>query len=511
MNKLKIAIISNFLLGIEFKKILNNVFDNFILKTDLFTIEMINKDKIEIEEFYYDIVVVWTNIEMELQGDYIKNLENSQMVKSILEFNEIYNRNIYSIIGKWGKCNIWFGYDKYFSVKSCLFKNSITQFDLERYVNESIYNNLSDEYLLVDINMLIAELGINYSYNIKNYYRWGNPYSKALLELAGKEIKRQYNVSKCSFPKCIVLDCDNVLWGGILSEDGIENITLGNIGVGKRYYEFQKIILSLSNMGVLLCLCSKNDKKDVMNVFKKHQGMILKMNDIIIAEVNWNDKLLGIKNISKKLNIDYKDMMFIDDSYYETEWIKENIPSLITVLFDINKPFTFLNYYNLNPNAKSKRIKSRIDTYKTNIKRERLQQKCISKEEYLRRLNTKLKIKIAEVNEINNISELSMRTNKCTLGKRYTSNELKRKMIEDNYMLYSVYVSDIYCDFGLVSCIGISNMRVDLFCVSCRVLGRNIESEIISNILSKTNIDSFDFQDTGKNKWVYEIFCKLLL
>ena len=110
------------------------------------------------------------------------------------------------------------------------------------------------------------------AYDTKGKYRWNAPYSSNLIARISQEIHKQYLVGNEITAKCIVLDCDNVLWGGILSEVGIENIVLGANGLGREYQDFQKFMLSLFYHGVILTVCSKNDRADVMKVFREHNG-----------------------------------------------------------------------------------------------------------------------------------------------------------------------------------------------------------------------------------------------
>lgn len=181
-----------------------------------------------------------------------------------------------------------------FSFEDCftpIFKviGHIPQFLIDE-VNLKLMDTLGDQVLFIDLKHLIAEVGIANAYSPKGKYRWNTPYSQTLVEAAVKEIHKQYLVDKGITKKCLILDCDNVLWGGILSEDGIENLKLSGSGFGRFYQDFQRFVLSLYYHGVILAVCSKNDLSDVVTMFREHSEMFLKEEYIACFQVNWEDK-----------------------------------------------------------------------------------------------------------------------------------------------------------------------------------------------------------------------------
>ena len=127
------------------------------------------------------------------------------------------------------------------------------------------------------------------------------------------------------------MDCDNTLWGGILGEDGFDGIQIGQDGLGKAFYNFQKSILKLSRNGTLLAISSKNNDKDVERVFKKHSSMILKHKDIVSFKVNWKEKYLNIQEISQDLNIGLESVVFWDDNPLERQKIKNNLKDVTVI------------------------------------------------------------------------------------------------------------------------------------------------------------------------------------
>lgn len=229
--------------------------------------------------------------------------------------------------------------------------------------------------LFIDLKHLIAEVGISNAYDSKSKYRWNAPYSKILIEAAVKEIHKQYLIEKGITKKCLVLDCDNVLWGGILSEDGIENIKLSGSGFGRVYQDFQRFVLSLYYHGVILAVCSKNDLSDVLTMFRKHSEMILKEEQIACFQVNWEDKPSNIQKIAEKFNIGLDSIVFVDDSPIEIEAVKTMLPEVTTILFKQDMDYDQFSCFNLKSNVNIANIDKRNETYRTNGFREELKAK----------------------------------------------------------------------------------------------------------------------------------------
>lgn len=357
--------------------------------------------------------------------------------------------------------------------------------------------SLTQNDIYIDFKKLIANIGRYNSYNYKNKYRWNAPYSEELVNELCREIHKYYCCTLGKTKKCIVLDCDNVLWGGILIEDGIEGIRVGEHGMAKLFQDFQKFLVSLHNDGIILAVCSKNNYDDVLNVFQNHTGMVLKENHISVFRVNWESKAKNIQSISDTLNISLNSIVFIDDSVHEINCVKETLPDVQCIIFDDIPVYSKLMCINVS-RGKTSDFNFRNETYKTDILRGKLKESCDSFEEYLSQLCMNTDIHFALKNELVRISELTMRANKCTNGQRYSNTELYKKMTNPDYSLYTVALKDKYSDLGIVGAFGICGNSLDLFVLSCRAFGRNIENKMFEYILN-AHITDFYFTETGKN------------
>lgn len=406
---------------------------------------------------------------------------------------------------------IWLGFEDYCYQYSHVFGHTFLMNGLIDSLNVSLVKQINYPDVFIDFKNLIASVGISNFYSIKNAQRWGAPYSQQTVNLICKEIYKQYLINCGTTVKCIVLDCDNVIWGGVLSEIGIENILISPNDMGKSFWEFQNFLLTLYYHGIILAVCSKNDEEDVLRVFREHDGMILKEKHISCFQVNWSNKIENIKKISETLNISLKHIAFIDDSIFEIESVRCVLPEVVSIEYDREKVYEHLGgFINLRDIVDIANVEKRVVTYKTDEKRRELKESSCSFEEYIKSLGTIIDIHISQPVEYARLSELTQRTNKMTNGVRYTVNELYNK-VEEGYTLLTVKVSDKFSDLGILGVMGISEQTLDLFSLSCRALGRNIEEELIKYALD-FDIKKCRFVSTGKNEGLLdELLGELLI
>ena len=480
-----------------FKRCLNHYFVENAIEwevkyLDIFTGER-RKEK-------YDLILIWIDLEnllVHFENVMDSNARKEEMISTIFEY-----------------CT--------YSVKQFLEEKNIIYISFENFYDKKYYvvgnthigSLLIDELnirmcelfvkaTIIDLRQVIARIGTNNAYSEKNKYRWNSPYSRELYLELSNDIYKQYLAQNEVKYKCIVLDCDNVLWGGTLSESPLGGIQLGDIGEGRRYKDFQRFLCFLYKSGILLAILSKNDMDDVLDVFKYHSDMVLKIEYISCFEVSWEPKSEGIRKISEFLKISMDSMIFIDDSEFEIQQVKMQYPSVTTFLFESENIYQKLGILNVKGKEKSNQADIRNGTYRDNIKRKELEQNCKSYEEYLERVHTEVEIIVANKMDWERISELSLRANRYTNGKRYSFNDICS--LELSYRLYAVYAKDMFGDMGLVGAIGVYKNQLCLFCLSCRALGRNIEKMMLKYIIEHENIYECYFMATSKNKKMKEL------
>ena len=507
-NLFKICFVTNIVLEPFITNHLQNLFVNYNLDICFVSPERyFLVDDREAEELVADseITILWMNLEYKCPNLLLEEF-NIDISNDLIQYTSCLLNKLISLSKNRIIC---FAYEDYFSKISKTLGSIVLFNAFADYVNLKLYQIFSEKIIFVDLKRIIALTGIEDSYSDKYRYRWRSPYSEKLVYNAANEIVKQYYIEKGISKKCIIIDCDNVLWGGSVSEDGLEGIRLGGeTGQGAFYRDFQKFLKHLYNHGVILAICSKNDYSDVINVFRKNIDMVLKEENIAIFCANWDKKSDNIKHISNVLKIDLEQMVFIDDSPFELLEVNTNLPNLQTIQFEQNTIYDNLSCLNLRKFYDSVSIRLRTQTYQTNVQRSELQKNSNSNEEFLFQLGTVVEIKSSDPNDYSRIAELSQRVNRCTNGKRYTLKALQSDIIGGNFDLYSVYLADKFSDLGLVGAVGVKNDQLVFIALSCRALDRKVENEMINFIKVRYEICNIDFMFTQKNMDFFNLLVK---
>ena len=335
-------------------------------------------------------------------------------------------------------------------------------------------------------------------------------------------LKQTIDAFQGSFKKCVILDLDNTLWGGIIGDDGLENIHIGNLGTGKAFTRFQKWLKELKNRGIILAVCSKNEDSIAKSPFLNHPEMILKLDDIALFTANWNSKADNINNIQKILNIGFDSMVFLDDNPAEREIVRNHIPNIIVPELPID-PADYLPYLislNLFETVSlSANDSERTMQYQQEAKRAELSASITNMDEYLRSLD--MVAKIEEISEINveRVAQLTQRSNQFNLRtKRYTSADIKNICSNPNHLIVTVEMADKFGNYGLISVVIVEIIenvaKIDTWIMSCRVLKRNVEHALMNYLvdrLTNKNIQKIEgeYIPTEKNVLVANLLPEL--
>lgn len=396
------------------------------------------------------------------------------------------------------------------------FSNSLlnkTNFEIfVNKINNFLIKNLPENFILVEIDKIIANLGIKYAINLRNFYQSKSLYTIDFLtnysSFISPAIFSLFGKSK----KALILDCDNTIWNGIVGEDGIDGIQLSETNKKGIYFkEVQILSKSLSNKGVILGICSKNNENDVNEVFERRKDMILFSTDIVIKKINWTNKSSNIESIAKELNIGLDSIVFVDDSTFEIELIREQLPQVysLKVPEDLNfYPIKMLELFNLfYSSSLSKEDLDRNRMYKEDKFRQEIKEKFVNVEEYLTKLEISIEFTNKDTSAIDRISQLTQKTNQFNLTtRRYSVADINNFFELDNFDLISINVSDKYGNSGLTGICIIEytdvNATIDTFLMSCRILGRNIENVFLLEILDHINKKGF--------KYIYSTYIKTI-
>lgn len=294
--------------------------------------------------------------------------------------------------------------------------------------------------------------------------------------------------------KCIVLDLDNTLWGGIVGEDGFNGIQLGLEPPGNTYLEFQRVLLSLYQRGIILAINSKNNFDDALKIINDHPYMILREEHFASMRINWNDKVSNMREITSELNIGADSMVFFDDDPVNREYMKLNMPQILTVELpqdssqyaQIIKQMNEFSVLNIT-DEDAKRGKMYVEQRK----RSDLEQSAPDLESFLKNLELRLLIKKANEFTIPRISQLTLKTNQFNLTtKRYQESDIRKFSEDDKYLVGCLQVEDKFGDNGITGVFIVNKENpmewlIDTFLLSCRVMGREVEKGMLGYIMNK--------------------------
>lgn len=322
---------------------------------------------------------------------------------------------------------------------------------------------------------------------------------------------------KGQFKKCLILDLDNTVWGGVIGDDGLEGIELGHgLGIGKAFTEFQMWIKKLKQRGIIICVASKNNEDTAKEPFEKHPDMILKLDDIAVFQANWETKVDNIRTIQGILNIGFDSMVFLDDNPFERNMVRENIPG-ITVPELPEDPAMYLEYLysqNLFETASySNADKDRTKQYQVEAKRVSLSKTFTNEADFLKSLNMVSTVSGFTKFNTPRVAQLSQRSNQFNLRTiRYTETDIEKMAADPDVIDLSFTLEDKFGDNGLIAVIIMKKqdeetLFVDTWFMSCRVLKRGMENFTLNTMVEYAKAKGYkkiigEFIPTPKNKMV---------
>lgn len=360
--------------------------------------------------------------------------------------------------------------------------------DLNLFLGSVNQRNLT----ILNLDKVILNAGVSASIDRRFYYSSKAPYTILFLKHYTKALLPVVLRNNGKLKKALIFDCDNTLWRGILGEDGPEGLDMSpESHIGEVFHTVQQMAVYLSKQGILIGLCSKNNAADVEPVIEK---AVLNNDYIVIKKINWADKPTNLREIASELNIGLDSLVFVDDSDFEVNMMREQLAEVTTLqvpksLFDypdflLNKCYQL---FNLTPNDEDRK---KTETYKAQVQRKAAQSEAKSMDDYLASLHIVLDIQIDNKSQIERIAQLTQKTNQFNLTtNRYTETQIEYFMSNPNSFVMSVAVSDDFGDNGLTA-LAIVNIDgdiaiIDTLLMSCRVIGRNIEYLLLDKIIEK--------------------------
>lgn len=322
--------------------------------------------------------------------------------------------------------------------------------------------------------------------------------------------------------KCLVLDLDGTLWGGVIGEDGLSGIKLGCGEVGDSFVAFQRYVLSLKHRGILLAVCSKNNEEDAKLPFLQHPEMVLKLEDLTLLVANWRPKDENLRFIASTMNIGIDSMVFVDDGPAERAWIRQQLPEVEVVelpddparyIDALHRPMYFETLSLTDDDRR------RVDSYRENVKRKLIETEHSTVEGFLKALQMEVDLRPFNEQDLPRIVQLINKTNQFNLTtRRLTESQVRGLMAQTGIYTQSVRLRDRFGDNGLVGVMIAmeedERIRIDTWLMSCRVLGRRVEEAMLGGLKRYARARSIrhvigEYIPTAKNALVSDLFDRL--
>jgi FkbH-like protein len=366
---------------------------------------------------------------------------------------------------------------------------------------------------LVDINSFISEINlpvIDWKFYFTSQIIINPKIAKQFIEWFARKIQSIDLIRK----KCLILDCDNTLWGGVVGEDGTHGIKIGVDYPGNCFKSFQNLLIELSQKGIILAICSKNNFEDVKDVWINNTNNLINDKVVSAYRINWQDKASNIKSIAEELNIGTESIVFFDDNPIERGLVKDLLPDVEVPEFP-EKPYelvsffwtNFVKYFSTYELTYEDLKKS--EQYKENYFRNESKKIYNNIDDYLSSLDIQIDIISANESNLTRIAQMTQKTNQFNLTtKRYSEDQL-RDLIRNDAKVFCANVRDKFGDNGITVSAIITkgkdqDLILDSYLLSCRILGREIEKVVLLKILSLVNpenklIVNASFFPTAKN------------
>lgn len=326
------------------------------------------------------------------------------------------------------------------------------------------------------------------------------------------------------FKKCLILDLDNTVWGGVVGDDGWENIQVGHgLGIGKAFSEFQQWVKKLKNRGVIICVCSKNDEDKAKEPFDKNPEMVLKLDDISVFVANWENKADNIRTIQSILNIGFDSMVFLDDNPFERNMVRENVPGVTVPELpdDPGEYLEFLYSQNLFETASySSADKDRTKQYQVEAQRVSSAKKFTNEADFLKSLEMVSEVTGFTSFNTPRVAQLSQRSNQFNLRTvRYTEDQITAIEKDPKQKGFAFTLEDKFGDNGLIAVVILQEkdsktLFIDTWFMSCRVLKRGMENFTLNTIVEIAKANGYkkiigEYLPTAKNSMVAEHYPSL--
>ncbi|WP_323016314.1 HAD-IIIC family phosphatase [Castellaniella sp.] len=382
---------------------------------------------------------------------------------------------------------------------------------------------------VLSLDMLSACDGLDAWHDVRLWHRAKQYISPAAGPYYGEQVARLIRARRGGSAKCLVLDLDNTLWGGVIGDDGLAGIVLGQGSAeGEAFLAFQRYVRALSRRGVILAVCSKNDVKNAKQPFSSHPDMLLKLEDIACFVANWQDKASNLRYIAKTLNIGIDSLVFTDDNPFERNLIRQELP-MVRVPELPDDPSFYVHTLARSGYFESVSLTSedlqRSVQYQANLQRAALLEEQTDLGAYLNSLGMVLEWSRFNDTNLPRIVQLINKSNQFNLTtRRYTEEDVSLMMQADQGVFISLRLTDRFGDNGIIAVVMAladhshpqlsAALRIDTWLMSCRVLGRQVEQatlQVLVGLAKNAGVEHLigEYLPTAKNGMVSDHYQEL--
>jgi FkbH-like protein len=380
------------------------------------------------------------------------------------------------------------------------------------YANTRIERMATPGVVVYDFARAALEIGLTQLFDPRLDYVSRMPFGPAAQIAIAQGLARVVRALHVPPAKCLVVDLDNTLWGGVLGEVGLGGIALGDDYPGRVYRDFQAVVRAFRHRGTLLAIASKNNDIEARQVFEQHPDMVLRWEDFAAVQIHWKDKASSLRAIAEQLRIGLDAVAFYDDSPVERAWVRNELPevAVIEVPDDLLLRVAALETCEaFDQIAVSAEDRQRAALYEIDQKRELARSGSASVGDFLSTLQIRVSVGLVDGDTLPRVAQLIQKTNQFNLtGRRYTEAELQAQLAA-GAVGYWLRASDRFGDYGLVgTAFALEDApgiwRIDSFVMSCRILGRQVETALLAAI-ARQAFDSGamrligDFVDSPRN------------
>jgi FkbH-like protein len=398
-----------------------------------------------------------------------------------------------------------------------------SDWSFRKWVNLELGLNAPSFLHICDWEFLAHRLGGLAAHDERSWFESKQPCSPTLMASLAREVIHLISSLKGAPKKVLVLDLDNTLWGGVVADDGLEGIELGDTSPrGEAFKAFQKYIASLKQRGVLLAVCSKNDFAKAAEPFEKHPEMVLKMEDIVSFKANWEPKSENIRAMAKELNLGLDSFVFVDDNPAEIEIVRQFVPEVETILLgpdpsEYTGQLADCRFF--EPRSLTSEDSERTHQYRSEAQRKALEATVTDMASYLESLQMEAVFSEFTPVDVPRLSQLINKSNQFNLTTHRRSEAEVIAVMNDPQMIgFSMRLKDRFGDHGLISIVigqkAGETMRIDTWLMSCRVLKRQVEEEVLNELARLAEARGCRklaglYLPTAKNEMVRDFYARM--